>query len=69
MNDDTDTSGSSVGFVLLIGIALTFAGCSLLKHSDTTDALLRDRETQISQLQQSLAQCHYEYQGYKDGRR
>jgi hypothetical protein len=69
MNDDTDTSGSSVGFVLLIGIALTFAGCSVLKRADTADALLRDKEAQITQLQQSVDQCHYEYQGYKDGRR
>jgi F0F1-type ATP synthase membrane subunit b/b' len=64
-----DNSGSAVSFVLLIGIALTFAGCSILKRADTADALLRDKEAQISQLQQSLAQCQYEYQGYKDGRR
>jgi hypothetical protein len=66
---DTDNSGSAVAFALFLGIILTVAGGAILRHTDSTDALLRDRETQISELQQSVSQCHYEFQGYKDGRR
>jgi hypothetical protein len=69
MNGEVDKSGTSVGFVMLIGVVCVIGGVSFIDSSNSTETLLKERDTQIRQLQQQNNQCRYEYQGYRDGRR
>jgi hypothetical protein len=66
---DSDNSGASVPTAIIVGLGFTVTALSFLTASDSSAALLKERETQIRQLEQQLNQCHYQFQGYRDGRR